>query len=79
MTEKHGPRRADELWALVRRAETRRAQQRQAGEQAFRETTLLRLTNLERDLTELRSRINLLLFGVAGAAITQIVLHFLGK
>ena len=44
----------------------------------FRATVAQRLSALERDLTEVRARINGLLFVVAGAVITQLVLRLVG-
>ncbi|MHB8377055.1 MAG: hypothetical protein ACYDEB_08885 [Dehalococcoidia bacterium] len=45
---------------------------------AFRAVVAQRLHALERDLAEVRARINGLLFVVAGAVITQVVLRLLG-
>jgi len=45
---------------------------------AFRALVAERLRVLERDLAELRARINGLLFLVAGAVVTQLVLRLLG-
>jgi hypothetical protein len=45
---------------------------------AFRALVAERLRSLERDLGEVRSRINGLLFLVLGAVITQVVLRALG-
>ena len=45
---------------------------------SFRATVDLRLSNLERQLDELRTRINGLLFLLAGAVATQIVLRLFG-
>lgn len=44
---------------------------------AFRAVVAQRLRALERDLAEVRTRVNGLLFVVAGAAVTQIVLRVL--
>jgi len=44
---------------------------------AFRQLVAERLRTLDRDLAEVRARINGLLFLVAGAAITQIVLRLM--
>ena len=44
----------------------------------FRATVARRLSALERDLAEVRARINGLLFVVAGAVITQLVLRLVG-
>ncbi len=46
--------------------------------EAFRAIVAERLRALERDLAEVRTRVNGLLFVVAGAAVTQIVLRLLG-
>mgnify|MGYP001618986515 CR=1 FL=1 len=46
--------------------------------EAFRAIVAERLRALERDLAEVRTRVNGLLFVVAGAAVTQIVLRVLG-
>jgi hypothetical protein len=43
---------------------------------AFRALVAERLRSLERDLTEVRTRVNGLLFVVAGAAVTQVVRLF---
>jgi hypothetical protein len=45
---------------------------------AFRALVAERLRVLERDLAELRARINGLLFVVAGAVVTQLVLRLFG-
>jgi hypothetical protein len=45
---------------------------------AFRALVAERLRTLERDVEELRARINGLLFVVAGAVITQVVLRLVG-
>jgi len=45
---------------------------------AFRSVVAERLRALERDLGEVRTRVNGLLFVVAGAVITQVVLRLLG-
>ncbi len=45
---------------------------------AFRSIVAERLRLLERELAEVRARVNGLLFVVAGAAITQLVLRVLG-
>ncbi len=44
---------------------------------AFRALVAERLRTLERDVAELRGRINGLLFVVAGAVVTQVVLRLL--
>jgi hypothetical protein len=44
----------------------------------FRATVAHRLASLERELGEVRARINGLLFVVAGAVITQLVLRLIG-
>ncbi len=44
--------------------------------QAFRAVAAERLRALERDLAEVRTRVNGLLFVVAGAVVTQILLRF---
>ena len=46
--------------------------------EAFRAIVAARLHALERDLAEVRARINGLLWVVAGAAVTQILLRVLG-
>jgi hypothetical protein len=46
--------------------------------EAFRAVVASRLHALERDLAEVRTRINGLLFVVVGAAVTQVVLRVLG-
>ena len=45
---------------------------------AFRSIVAERLRLLERELAEVRTRVNGLLFVVAGAAVTQLVLRVLG-
>ena len=45
---------------------------------AFRSIVAERLRLLERELAEVRARVNGLLFVVAGAAVTQLVLRLLG-
>jgi hypothetical protein len=45
---------------------------------AFRSIVAERLRLLEREIAEVRARVNGLLFVVAGAAVTQIVLRLLG-
>jgi len=48
------------------------------GAAEFRAAVAERLRGLERDVAEVRSRVNGLLFMVAGAAVTQVVLRLLG-
>jgi uncharacterized protein YceH (UPF0502 family) len=45
---------------------------------AFRAVVAARLESLERDLAEVRARINGLLFVVVGAVVTQVVLRVVG-
>jgi hypothetical protein len=45
---------------------------------AFRSIVAERLRLLEREIAEVRARVNGLLFVVAGAAVTQVVLRLLG-
>lgn len=45
---------------------------------AFRSIVAERLRLLEREIAEVRARVNGLLFVVAGAAVTQVVLRVLG-
>ena len=45
---------------------------------AFRANVAERLRSLERELAEVRARVNGLLFVVAGAAATQVLLRLLG-
>ena len=45
---------------------------------AFRAIVAQRLRALERDLAEVRTRVNGLLFVVAGAVVTQLVLRLVG-
>ena len=45
---------------------------------AFRAIVAERLRNLERELIEVRSRVNGLMFVVAGAVISQIILRLFG-
>ena len=46
--------------------------------QAFRSIVAERLRSLERDVAEVRTRVNGLLFVVAGAVATQVVLRLFG-
>ncbi|MDE3095677.1 MAG: hypothetical protein KGK07_06725 [Chloroflexota bacterium] len=69
---------------LVRRRDTRRRVDAAAvldamSAPAFRAVVAQRLRALERDLAEVRARINGLLFVVAGAVITQVVLRLFGS
>jgi hypothetical protein len=48
------------------------------GAPEFRAAVAERLRALERDVGEVRSRVNGLLFMVAGAAVTQVVLRLVG-
>lgn len=63
-----------------RRREAQAAEQRLSSLSAptFRALIDQRLRTLERDVAEVRTRINGLLFVVAGAAVTQVVLRLLG-
>jgi len=45
---------------------------------AFRAMTLERLRAVERDIAELKARVNGLIFVVAGAVLTQLVLRAMG-
>jgi hypothetical protein len=45
---------------------------------AFRASVAERLRALERDVGEVRTRLNGLLFGVAGAVVTQVLLRLVG-
>jgi hypothetical protein len=64
------------LALLARRGRARRPAPEQPGERAsFRATVDLRLSNLERQLDELKGRVNGLLFLLAGAVATQVVLR----
>lgn len=45
---------------------------------AFRAIVAERLRNLERELVEVRSRVNGLMFVVAGAVVSQIILRLFG-
>lgn len=54
------------------------AQQAAMSAPAFRAAVAQRLHALERDVAEVRSRINGLLFVVAGAVVTQVVLRLFG-
>ena len=54
------------------------AQQAAMSAPAFRAAVAQRLRALERDVAEVRSRINGLLFVVAGAVVTQVVLRLFG-
>jgi hypothetical protein len=45
---------------------------------AFRSIVAERLRLLEREISEVRARVNSLLFVVAGAVVTQLVLRLLG-
>ena len=59
---------------LQRRARTQPAAQPSANKASFRATVDLRLGNVERQLDELKGRVNGLLFLLAGAVATQVVL-----
>jgi len=45
---------------------------------AFRAMTLERLRGVERDISELKTRVNGLIFVVIGAVLTQLVLRVMG-
>lgn len=45
---------------------------------AFRAMTLERLRGVERDIAELKARVNGLIFVVIGAVVTQLVLRVMG-
>jgi hypothetical protein len=60
--------------ALARQAENGAALEAMSPP-VFRATVVERLRALERDVAEVRQRVNGLLFVVAGAAVTQIVLR----
>jgi hypothetical protein len=67
------------LERVLRRAGRRRAVQQEPAEQlspaAFRAVADERLRSLERQLEELKSRVNGLLFLLAGAVATQVLLR----
>jgi hypothetical protein len=69
-------------WFGRRRRETQRPARGDAlmvmSAPAFRAVVAARLEALERDLSEVRARINGLLFVVAGAVVTQVVLRIAG-
>ncbi len=69
--------------ALLRRRRDRSQPPRDAGQgkqerASFRATVDLRLSNLERQLDELKGRVNGLLFLLAGAVATQVILKLFG-
>lgn len=80
------PRRAGELErairGLVRRRDAARRTQPEPLESmsapAFRNIVAERLRALERNVGEMRARVNGLLFVVAGAVVTQVVLRLFG-
>jgi hypothetical protein len=55
-----------------------RAGERRTDQQSFRVTVDLRLRNLEEQLEEVKGRINGLLFLLAGAVGTQVILKLFG-
>ena len=67
---------------LVRRrnrsARSRPSDKNSGNRASFRATVDLRLSNLERQLDELKGRINGLLFLLAGAVATQVILKLFG-
>jgi hypothetical protein len=69
-------------WFGRRRRETQQAARGDAlmvmSAAGFRVVVAARLEALERDLAEVRARINGLLFVVAGAVVTQVVLRIVG-
>ncbi len=71
----------DELTRLIRRLAPRRpppaAFLAEPGS-AFEPALAARLRSVEADLAEVRGRVNGLLFVVAGAAVTQIVMRLVG-
>jgi hypothetical protein len=76
----NGPiERALREWARRRRvAGDAQARRETMSLPAFRASVAARLQALERDVAEVRSRVNGLLFLVAGAVVTQVVLRVLG-
>ena len=69
--------------ALLRRRRDRTERPRRAahGKEdrvSFRATVDLRLSNLERQLDEVKGRVNGLLFLLAGAVATQVILKLVG-
>lgn len=75
---------SDELRAAIGRWRGRAARPAEAAAletmtaPAFRAVVAQRLRALERDVAEVRARVNGLLFVVAGAAVTQVVLRVIG-
>jgi hypothetical protein len=64
---------------FVRRRDTaKHAAPPPADRASFRATVDLRLSNLERQLDEVKGRVNGLLFLLAGAVATQVVLRLFG-
>jgi uncharacterized protein YceH (UPF0502 family) len=74
--EPRSPFQVDGLLArAVESGSVRRAATAAAGTAAFRASVEQRLKTLESDLVEVKGRLNGLLFLVAGAVVTQLVLH----
>ena len=61
-----------------RAAPSRPAAQPSGDRASFRATVDLRLSNLERQLDEVKGRVNGLLFLLAGAVATQVILKLFG-
>ncbi len=67
------------LAGMAERGSVRRAATAAATGAAFRATVEQRLKALEADLGEVKSRLNGLLFLVAGAVLTQVILQLLRR
>jgi hypothetical protein len=81
MQKREHPESADGLAAALRRLFAGASAEAPALESmsapAFRALVAERLRTLERDVAEVRARVNGLLFVVAGAVVTQVVLRLL--
>jgi hypothetical protein len=65
-------------WAGRRRQAGEREQAKKLSAAAFRATVGERLSSLERQLDEVKGRINGLLFLVAGTVLAQVIIRLLG-
>ena len=65
-------------WLFRRRRESHREPMESLSRGAFRAVVDERLQSLERQLDELKGRVNGLLFLVAGTVLTQVIMRLLG-
>lgn len=78
---RESPASRDLRWTIARLLAARRAPDEPLVAMtapAFRSVVAARLRALERDVAEVRTRVNGLLFVVAGAVVTQVVLRLFG-